>query len=122
MWGGGGRRWCWWCERCVEAWLCSLGVAEPWPRRRLLRVEYSDSLPLPERESPPPPPPPPAASGPAPGDFSLPPSVLPGPLLPPPRRRSPSLRVEPLLRLPGGHNADVNRKYWGAVDCDRRKQ
>lgn len=90
MWGGCGMRW--WCERCEEAWLCSLGADEPWPRLRLPRVEYSDSLPLPERESAPPPSPTPE------GDFSPPPTVLPGPLLP--RRRSPSLLVEPLLRLP----------------------
>lgn len=90
MWGGWGMRW--WCERWEETWLCSLGVAEPWPRRKLLRVEYSDSLPLPDRESAPPPSPTPPE-----GDFSPPPTVLPGPLL---RRRSPSLLVEPLLLLP----------------------
>ena len=88
-WGGWGMRW--WCDRCEEAWLCSLGAAEPWPRLRLLRVEYSDSLPLPERESAPPSP---AAEG----DLSPPPTVLPGPLAV--RRRSPSLLVDPLLRLP----------------------
>lgn len=79
-------------------WLCSLGAAEPWPRLRLLRVEYSDSLPLPERESAPP-----LSPTPPEGDFS-PPMVLPGPLLL--RRRSPSLLVDPLLRLP------VDRRNW----------
>lgn len=60
-------------------------------------MEYSDSLPLPERESAPPPSPPPPE-----GDFSPPPTVLPGPLVL--RRRSPSLLVDPLLRLPEGRN------------------
>lgn len=84
-WGGGGR----WCERWL-AWLCSLGVAEPWSLLRLLRTEYSDSLPLPERESAPPPL----------GDLSS--RVLPATVLPLllPLLFSPSLRVEPLLRLP----------------------
>lgn len=84
-WGGGAR----WCERWL-AWLCSLGVAEPWSLLKLLRTEYSDSLPLPERESPPL------------GDLSS--RVLPATVLPLllPLRLSPSLRVEPLLRLPRG--------------------
>lgn len=90
--GGYGARWwggtLWW-DRWLRLRLCSLGVVELWSRVRLLRTEYSDSLPLPEQESAPPPPT---------GDFSSRPLVLPPPLLP--CLRSPSLRVEPLLRLP----------------------
>lgn len=93
----------WWLRRLLASewwlrWLCSLAAgperslgARSRGPRRLLRVVWSDSLPLP-----------PDFESPAFGSFSF--------------RRSLPLRLEPLLRLPVGNRQGQDGKYSEFVE------